>query len=172
MGHSHFLLKEIMEQPETLRSTLSGRLVRSENRARLGGPNMTEDELRAINHILIVGCGTAYYAGELASYFIEQITDDVSVEVAVASELRYKSFHMPSGTAALIVSQSGETADTLACMRELKSRGIKTLGIVNAVGSTIAREVDGGVYVHVGRKFLLLQPKLLLLRLQLCFFLV
>jgi glucosamine--fructose-6-phosphate aminotransferase (isomerizing) len=81
---------------------------------------------------------------------VSQLTDDVTVEVAVASELRYKSFYMPENSVALIVSQSGETADTLACLRELKQRGVRTLGVVNAVGSTIAREVDGGVYVHAG----------------------
>ncbi len=149
-GYEHFLLKEIMEQPETLRSTLAGRLIPKEGRAKLGGPNMTDEELRSIEHIVIVGCGTAYYAGLLASYYIGQVAENVSVEVAIASELRYKAFSMPKNTVALIVSQSGETADTLACLRELKNRGIRTLGIVNSVGSTIAREVDGGVYVHVG----------------------
>lgn len=149
-GYEHFLLKEIMEQPKTLRSTLAGRLIPAEGKAKLGGPNMTDEELREIDHIVIVGCGTAYYAGLLASYYISQIAEDVSVEVAIASELRYKSFSMPKNTVALIVSQSGETADTLACLRELKNRGIRTLGIVNSVGSTIAREVNGGVYVHVG----------------------
>jgi glucosamine--fructose-6-phosphate aminotransferase (isomerizing) len=149
-GYDHFLLKEISEQPDTLRSTLGGRLSVKDSQVKLGGPNLSDDELRAIKHILIVGCGTAYYAGQLASYYLEQITEDVSVEVAVASELRYRSFHVPEGTVALIVSQSGETADTLACLHELKQRGVKCLGIVNAVGSSIAREVDGGVYVHVG----------------------
>lgn len=149
-GYEHFLLKEIMEQPETLRSTLAGRLIPEEGIAKLGGPNMTDGELREVEHIVIVGCGTAYYAGLLASYYISQVVEGVSVEVAIASELRYKSFSMPKNTVALIVSQSGETADTLACLRELKNRGIRTLGIVNSVGSTIAREVDGGIYVHVG----------------------
>lgn len=149
-GYDHFLLKEIMEQPDTLRSTLAGRLIPEESRAKLGGPNMTDEDLRSVEHIVVVGCGTAYYAGLLASYYISQVAEDVSVEVAIASELRYKAFSMPKNTVALIVSQSGETADTLACLRELKSRGIRTLGIVNSVGSTIAREVDGGVYVHVG----------------------
>lgn len=149
-GYEHFLLKEIMEQPKTLRSTLAGRLIPVEGKAKLGGPNMTDEQLREVEHIVIVGCGTAYYAGLLASYYISQVVEDVSVEVAIASELRYKAFSMPKNTVALIVSQSGETADTLACLRELKNRGIKTLGIVNSVGSTIAREVDGGVYVHVG----------------------
>lgn len=149
-GFDHFLLKEIHEQPDTLRSTLSGRLQTDAMTARLGGLNMAPADLRAIKNIIVVGCGTAYYAGQLASYYIEQFTDDVSIQVAVASELRYRSFHIPENSVALIVSQSGETADTLACLKELQRRGVRCLGIVNAVGSTIAREVDGGVYVHVG----------------------
>lgn len=149
-GYDHFLLKEIMEQPATLSSTLNGRVISEENRVQLGGLNMTTEELRAIRHITIVGCGTAYYAGLLASYYLEQLIDDITVEAAVASELRYRSFHLPENSVALVVSQSGETADTLACLREIKRRGVKTLGIVNVVGSTIAREVDGGIYVHAG----------------------
>jgi glucosamine--fructose-6-phosphate aminotransferase (isomerizing) len=149
-GYDHFLLKEIMEQPATLGATLNGRVITKENRVQLGGLNMSPDELRAIKHITIVGCGTAYYAGLLSSYYLEQLIDGLTVDVAIASELRYRSFHLPEGSVALIVSQSGETADTLACLREIKRRGVKTLGIVNAVGSTIAREVDGGVYVHAG----------------------
>lgn len=149
-GYEHFLIKEIFEQPESLRSTLSGRVLPDKMIAKLGGLNMTDDELRAVRHVVIVGCGTAYYAGLMASYFIEQFTDDVTLSVEIASELRYRSFHVPDNTVALIVSQSGETADTLACLQELKRRGVRCLGVVNAVGSTIAREVDGGVYVHVG----------------------
>ena len=149
-GYDHFLLKEIHEQPHTLRSTLSGRLRLDEGLARLGGLNMSDSELRKIENIIIIGCGTANYAGQLASYYIEQFADDVNVRVEVASEFRYRSFFVPKNAVALIVSQSGETADTLACLVELKRRGVKCLGIVNAVGSTIAREVDGGVYVHVG----------------------
>lgn len=149
-GFDHFLLKEINEQPDTLRSTLSGRLQVDSMSARLGGINMTPEQLREIENIIIVGCGTAYYAGQLASYYIEQFADDVMVQIAIASELRYRSFHVPDNSVALIVSQSGETADTLACLQELKRRGVRCLGIVNAVGSTIAREVDGGAYVHVG----------------------
>ena len=149
-GYDHFLLKEIHEQPETLRSTLAGRIDVKNLQVRLGGINLADSELRKIRNILIVGCGTANYAGQLASYFIEQFTSDVTVRVEIASELRYRSFHIPDNTVALIVSQSGETADTLACLTELKRRGVTCLGIVNAVGSSIAREVDGGVYVHVG----------------------
>jgi glucosamine--fructose-6-phosphate aminotransferase (isomerizing) len=149
-GFDHFLAKEIFEQPESVRATLSGRVIPDQNFARLGGLNMTDAELREIRHVMIVGCGTAYFAGMQAAYFIEQLSDDVTFSVEIASELRYRSFHVPEHTVALIVSQSGETADTLACLMELKRRGVRCLGVVNAVGSTIAREVDGGVYVHVG----------------------
>lgn len=149
-GYDHFLLKEIMEQPTTLRSTLNGRVIPKEHRAQLGGLNLSDGELRQIEHVVVIGCGTAYYAGLLAAYYLERLVDDLTVEVQVASEYRYRSFHLPKNSVALIVSQSGETADTLACLREIKRRGVKTLGVVNAVGSTIAREVDGGVYVHAG----------------------
>ncbi len=149
-GYDHFLLKEISEQPVTLRSTLSGRVNVEDKLIKLGGLNLSTEELRSIEHVTIIGCGTAYYAGLLSSYYLEQLVDGLTIDVAVASELRYRSFHLPKNTVALVVSQSGETADTLACLREIKRRGVKTLGIINAVGSTIAREVDGGVYVHAG----------------------
>lgn len=149
-GYDHFLLKEIHDQPESLRATLRGRLSTEENYVKLGGLNLSDEQLRSVKNIIVVGCGTAYYAGLMASYLVEQFTDDVSIRVEVASELRYRPFHVPEDTIALIVSQSGETADTLACMKELQRRGVPCLGVVNAVGSTIAREVDGGIYVHVG----------------------
>lgn len=149
-GYDHFLLKEINEQPDSLRSTLSGRINADNLYARLGGLNMTNDELREIEHVMVIGCGTAYYAGLEAGYLIEQFLDNVTFSPQIASELRYRSFAVPKNTVALIVSQSGETADTLACLQELKRRGVKCLGVVNVVGSTIAREVNGGVYVHVG----------------------
>jgi glucosamine--fructose-6-phosphate aminotransferase (isomerizing) len=149
-GYDHFLLKEIMEQPRSLAETLRGRIDPDQKTVKLGGINLTPAELRNIQHIVIVGCGTAYYAGLLASYYISQIVEDITIEVVIASEFRYKSSYLPKDSVALIVSQSGETADTLACMREIKARGVRTLGIINAVGSTIAREVDGGVYVHAG----------------------
>lgn len=149
-GYDHFLLKEIHDQPETVRSTLSGRVNPETGTARLGGLNMTNADLRKVKNVMVVGCGTAYYAGLMAGYFVEQFVDGVTFSSHIASELRYRSFHVPEGTVALIVSQSGETADTLACLKELKQRGVRCLGVVNAVGSTIAREVDGGVYVHVG----------------------
>lgn len=149
-GYDHFLIKEIMEQPETLRSTLNGRVDTKAKRINLGGLNLTDDQLRDIKHVVIVGCGTAYYAGLLASYYLEKVLDGVTTEVVIASEYRYRAFTLPENTVALIVSQSGETADTLACMREIKRRGATCLGVINAVGSTIAREVDGGIYVHAG----------------------
>ncbi len=149
-GYDHFLLKEIMEQATTLPNTLSGRIDVENGKMHLGGPNLTAEEMRNIHHVVIVGCGTAYYAGLLASYYMEQLIPDVTTEVVIASEYRYRSFHLPKDSVALIVSQSGETADTLACLREIKKRGVKTLGIVNVVGSTIAREVNGGTYVHAG----------------------
>ncbi len=149
-GYDHFLLKEIMEQPTTLLNTLSGRVDAKRGTLHLGGPNLTPQEINKIEHVVIVGCGTAYYAGLLASYYMEQLVPNLTTEVVVASEYRYRSFHLPKHSVALVVSQSGETADTLACLREIKKRGVKTFGIVNVVGSTIAREVDGGTYIYAG----------------------
>ncbi len=149
-GYDHYLLKEIMEQPASLTETLRGRLNLTDKTAHLGGPNLSQKELKSINHLLIVGCGTAYHAGLLASYYLERFTPDLTIEPVIASEYRYRHAHIPKNSVALIVSQSGETADTLACLRGIKAQGIKTIGIVNAIGSTIAREVDGGTYIHVG----------------------
>ena len=149
-GYEHFLLKEIMEQPDSLTETLRGRVNLEEGLVHLGGPGISEAELRKIKHLVIVGCGTAYHAGLLASYYIEKFTPEITVETVIASEYRYRQAYVPEDSVALIVSQSGETPDTLACLREIKKRGVRTVGIVNAIGSTIAREVDGGTYVHVG----------------------
>ena len=149
-GYDHFLLKEIMDQPESLAETLRGRVDAKEGIVRLGGPGLSEAELRKIKHLIIVGCGTAYHAGLLAGYYIEKFTPEITIETVIASEYRYRQAYIPEDSVALIVSQSGETADTLACLREIKKQGVKTIGIVNAIGSTIAREVDGGTYVHVG----------------------
>lgn len=149
-GYEHFLLKEIMEQPKSLAETLRGRINSKNHTVHLGGPELSEAELRKIKHLIIVGCGTAYHAGLLAGYYIEQFTPEITIETVIASEYRYRAAYIPKDSVALIVSQSGETADTLACLREIKKQGIKTIGIVNVIGSTIAREVDGGTYVHVG----------------------
>jgi len=149
-GYEHFLLKEIMEQPDSLRETLRGRINRQKHTVHLGGPNLSIQELKSIRHLIMVGCGTAYYAAQTAAYLIEQFLPDVTIEPVVASEYRYRHAYIPAHSVALIISQSGETADTLACLREIKAQGTKTIGIVNAIGSTIAREVDGGTYVHAG----------------------
>ncbi|MBO7132143.1 glutamine--fructose-6-phosphate transaminase (isomerizing) [Candidatus Saccharibacteria bacterium] len=149
-GYDHFLLKEIMDQPESLTETLRGRVNVKDGVVHLGGPGLSEAELRKIKHLIIVGCGTAYHAGVLAGYYIEKFAPEVTIETVIASEYRYREAYIPRDSVALIVSQSGETADTLACLREIKKQGIKTIGIVNVIGSTIAREVDGGTYVHVG----------------------
>ncbi len=149
-GYDHFLLKEIMEQPDSLTETLRGRINLDNNTVHLGGPGLSQEELKNIKHLIIVGCGTAYHAGMLAGYYIEQFTPEITIEPVIASEYRYRHTYIPEDSVALIVSQSGETADTLACLREIKAQGIKTIGIVNAIGSTIAREVDGGTYIHVG----------------------
>ena len=149
-GYDHFLLKEIMDQPNSLAETLRGRLNLSEKTVHLGGPNLSLEELKNINHLLIVGCGTAYHAALLAGYYLERFTPELTIEPVVASEYRYRHAYLPKNSVALVVSQSGETADTLACLRAVKAQDIKTIGIVNAIGSTIAREVDGGTYIHVG----------------------
>ncbi len=149
-GFDHFLLKEIMEQPSSLTETLRGRINLEEKTVHLGGPNLSQKELKDIKYLLIVGCGTAYHAALLASYYLEQFTPELTIEPVIASEYRYRNSYLPENSVALIVSQSGETADTLACLRSIKAQGIKTIGIVNAIGSTIAREVDGGTYIHVG----------------------
>ena len=148
-GYDHFLLKEIMEQPQTVNAILRGRLSTEEGTARLGGLNMTDKQLRDVERIVIVGCGTAFYAGALGKYLIEKMTR-IPVDVEVASEFRYRNPVIAPNTVALFISQSGETADTLACVEEMKRRGVHTLGLVNVIGSTIARTVDGGIYLHAG----------------------
>ncbi len=149
-GYDHFMLKEIFDQPDSVRATLSGRVIKATDRLQLGGINMTAAELRQIKHIYLIACGTASYASLLASYYIEQLTEDVVVHSVIASEFRYKASNIPPDSVALFVSQSGETADTLACLEDMKRKGVRCLGIINAVGSSIARGVDGGVYIHAG----------------------
>ena len=148
-GYDHFLLKEIMEQPDTVEAVLRGRLDAKNGTSHLGGLNMSDEQIRAIERIVIVACGTAYYAGSLGKYLIEKLTG-IPVDVEIASEYRYRDPVITKNSVALFISQSGETADTLACVEELKRRGVHTLGLVNVVGSTIARTVDGGIYLHAG----------------------
>lgn len=148
-GYPHFMLKEIMEQPESLKDSQRGRIILSEGMAKLGGLENVKNELREIERLIIVACGTAYYAGLTGEYMLEEYAD-IPVEVDLASEFRYRKPILNKKTAVLAISQSGETADTLAAIREAKEKGVLTLGIVNTVGSTIARETDAGVYNHAG----------------------
>jgi glucosamine--fructose-6-phosphate aminotransferase (isomerizing) len=148
-GYAHFMLKEIMEQPESLQNTLRGRLLEEEGTARLGGLNLTDDELLEIDRIVITACGTSWHASLIGEYMMEELAR-VPTEVEYASEFRYRNPIVNERTLVIGLSQSGETADTLAALREAKRRGARTLGIVNVVGSTIAREVEGGIYLHAG----------------------
>ncbi|MES2135234.1 MAG: glutamine--fructose-6-phosphate transaminase (isomerizing) [Patescibacteria group bacterium] len=148
-GYPHFMLKEMMESPEVIENALRGRLIVEEGKAKLGGLESVEKELQNIDRLIIVGCGTAYYAGLIGEYLIEALAG-VPVEVELASEFRYRKPVIRPNTAVLAISQSGETLDTLEAIREAKRHGALTLGIVNTVGSTIARETDAGVYNHAG----------------------
>ena len=148
-GFAHFMLKEIFEQPEVLRNTMRGRLLYAEGNAKLAGLDTNIRELRNINRIIITACGTSYYAGMVGEYMIEDLAG-VPVEVEYASEFRYRNPIIKPGTLVLAISQSGETADTLAALKEAQQKGATALAICNGVGSTIARTSDGGVYLHAG----------------------
>ena len=148
-GFDHFMLKEIFEQPKSFEDALRGRLVTDEGRVKLGGLSAVEDRLRSIRRIIIVSCGTSYHAGLIGEYMLEEYAG-IPVEVEYASEFRYRKPLLDEHTAVIALSQSGETADTLAAIREAKHKGALTLGIVNVVGSSIARETDAGIYNHAG----------------------
>ncbi|HEV2419361.1 MAG TPA: glutamine--fructose-6-phosphate transaminase (isomerizing) [Terriglobia bacterium] len=148
-AYPHFMLKEIFEQPEAVENALRGRLNHSEGVAKLGGLESVMGRLEKARHLIIVSCGTSYYAGLFARYVFETLTD-LMVETELASEFRYRKLNMRDNTVVLAISQSGETADTLAALREAKRKGALVLGLVNVVGSTIARETDAGVYSHAG----------------------
>jgi len=148
-GYPHFMLKEIMEQPEAVENSIRGRLVVGEGMAKLGGLRDVSERLRRLKRLVIVSCGTSYYAGLVGKYMLEEYAG-VRTDVEHASEFRYRKPLLDENTAVLAISQSGETADTLAAIREAKNKGAITLGIVNVVGSTIARETDAGVYNHAG----------------------
>jgi glutamine---fructose-6-phosphate transaminase (isomerizing) len=148
-GHQHFMLKEIFEQPETLRNTMRGRLLEEEGTAKLGGVEGVIDKLKQADRVILTACGTSWHASLLGEYMLEELAR-LPVEVEYASEFRYRNPVVNERTLVLAISQSGETADTLAAVREAKKRGATVLGIVNVVGSTIARETDAGVYIHAG----------------------
>ena len=148
-GYPHFMLKEIFEQPTTVENTMRGRLILEEGFSKLGGLNISRDDLLAIDNIIITACGTSWHSALIGEMMIEELCR-IPVEVEYASEFRYRNPIVTPRTLCIVISQSGETADTLAAMREAKRRGARTLGLVNVVGSTIAREDDGGIYLHAG----------------------
>ncbi len=148
-GYPHFMLKEIFEQPTTVENTMRGRLILEEGFSKLGGLNISKEDLLKIDNIIITACGTSWHSALIGEMMIEELCR-IPVEVEYASEFRYRNPIVTPTTLCIVISQSGETADTLAAMREAKRRGARTLGIVNVVGSTIAREDDGGIYLHAG----------------------
>ncbi len=148
-GHEHFMLKEIFEQPETLRNVMRGRILEADGTVKFGGLNLSDEELLAFENVTVTACGTSWHAGLIGEYMLEEVAR-LPVDVEYASEFRYRSPVVDEKTLVLAISQSGETADTLAAMREAKERGSKVLGIVNVVGSSIAREAGGGIYLHAG----------------------
>jgi glutamine---fructose-6-phosphate transaminase (isomerizing) len=148
-GYPHFMLKEICEQPESICNTLRGHLLEDEGTARVSGLNLTDEELKQFERVIITACGTSWHSGIIGEYMLEEMAR-LPVEVEYASEFRYRNPVVDPKTLVIAISQSGETADTLAAIREAKRRGGRTVGLVNVVGSTIAREVDGGIYLHAG----------------------
>jgi glucosamine--fructose-6-phosphate aminotransferase (isomerizing) len=147
--YPHYMLKEIFEQPDSVRDAMRGRLSLEECTAKLGGLNMTPEQLRDVGRVVLTGCGTALHAAMVGEYLIEQLAS-IPTEVEYASEFRHRNTPMTPDTLVFAVSQSGETADTLGALRESRRKGHRTLGICNNVASTIARESDGGVYMHAG----------------------
>ena len=147
--HAHFMLKEIFEQPRTVENALRGRVDHEGATARFGGLNMSPAELRGIDRVVIAASGTSWHAALVGEYLIEEFAH-LPVEVEFAHEFCYRNAPLEKNTVLLVISQSGETADTLAALREARRRGHRALAIVNVVGSTIARESDGGIYMHAG----------------------
>ncbi len=148
-AYPHYMLKEIFEQPEAVENALRGRINHGEGVAKLGGLESVQDRLQQARHLIIISCGTSYYAGLYARYVFEALTD-LTVETELASEFRYRKLNLRQNTVVLAISQSGETADTLAALREAKRKGALVLGLVNVVGSSIARETHAGVFSHAG----------------------
>ena len=148
-GYPHFMLKEIMEQPESITNSLRGRLIIDQGLAKLGGLELVQDKLREIERLNIIACGTAHLAGLAGEYMLEEYAG-IPTDVDFASEFRYRKPILDKKTASIFISQSGETADTLAALKEVKRKGGLSLGIVNVVGSSVARETEVGVYNHAG----------------------
>ena len=148
-GYDHYMYKEIREQPSSLRDVMRGRLIEQEGISRLGGITMSDRDLQSVERIVITACGTSWHAGLIGARMIEDMAR-IPVTAEYASEFRYRNPVLPPGTLVVGISQSGETADTLAALREARRRGCRIMGIVNAVGSSIAAETEFGVYLHAG----------------------
>ncbi|HSJ10464.1 MAG TPA: glutamine--fructose-6-phosphate transaminase (isomerizing) [Longimicrobiales bacterium] len=148
-GHDHFMMKEIFEQPHTIMQAIRGRVLEEDGTVKFGGLNLEDDQLRAFDRIIISACGTSWHSGLIGKHMLEEICR-IPVEVEYASEFRYRNPIVDEKSLMLVISQSGETADTLAAMRHARELGATVLGIVNVVGSTIAREAHGGIYLHAG----------------------
>lgn len=149
VGYEHYMLKEIFEQPESLRNTMRGRLSVDEATAVFGGLNLRPQDLLKVKRIIFTACGTSWHSALVGEYLLEEIAQ-IPVEVEYASELRYRNPPMDESTLLFAITQSGETADTLAALREMKRKGHLTMAICNVVGSSIAQEADGGIYLHAG----------------------
>ena len=159
-GHQHYMYKEILEQPEKAAAVIRGRLDERFATARLNGLNLTPRELRAFRRVKLLGCGSAYYVGQIGAQLIEDLAR-IPADAEAASEFRYRNPIIEPDTLYVVVSQSGETADTAFAVQEIKRKGGQVLGVVNAVGSTIAREVDGGIYLHAGPEIAVASTKAL-----------
>ena len=148
-GYDHFMLKEMMEEPETIENAIRGRLIKNEGLVKLGGLDSVQSQLKDIDRIILVGCGTSYFAAQIGKYMMEEYAG-ISCQAEIGSEFRYRNPMVGKNTMAIFISQSGETADTLACLREMKRKGVLCLGITNVVGSSQARETDAGIYTRSG----------------------
>ncbi|MFN8671897.1 MAG: glutamine--fructose-6-phosphate transaminase (isomerizing) [Candidatus Sericytochromatia bacterium] len=148
-GYEHFMLKEIHEQPSSMAQSMTGRVSEAEGKIYLDEINLSEDEIKNFNRIVILACGTSYYAGMVAKYYLEKLTK-IAVDIDYASEYRYREPYSDEKTLVIGISQSGETADTLAAIKLAKENGAKTLGILNVIGSAISRETTGNLYIHCG----------------------
>ncbi len=148
-GFEHFMLKEIFEQPESIENTMRGHLIEATGDVRVYGLKLSDDDIRRIKRIIITACGTSWHSGLIGKYMIEEMAR-IPVEVEYASEFRYRNPIVDEDTLVIAISQSGETADTLAALLEAKARGARSIGLVNVVGSTISREVEGGLYLRCG----------------------
>jgi glucosamine--fructose-6-phosphate aminotransferase (isomerizing) len=148
-GYDHYMLKEIYEQPQSLQNAMRGRLDDQDASAKFGGLNLTPQQLRSVERIILAGCGTSWHSALVGEYLIEELAR-IPVEVEYASELRYRNPPVDRDTLLFGITQSGETADTLAALREMKRKGHRTLAICNVVGSSIAQVADGGIYLHAG----------------------